>query len=232
MNRWMVPNVAARRAPETFLDFVVGVDLGQSNNYTAIVVVRRRLVESNRLDGVTFGWQPDVSERAAVRVERMPLRTPYPAVNARLAEIDRRLRTLAPGSAGPHFCVDQTGGGIPVCDFLRPVLGARLHAVTFTSGLSVTGTRQNPNVPKVHLISWLTADLQNGQLVLADGMPYLEVLEKELIGMQATATAGGRVVMAAGQSSEHDDLVCAASLANYGARELPFGRAPRQGRVL
>ena len=75
--------------------FVVGVDLGQVSDPTAIAVAEP--------------VEPDIHIR---HLERQPLGTPYPRVAARLGRLVRAL----PGDA--DLVVDATGVGRPVVDML------------------------------------------------------------------------------------------------------------------
>jgi hypothetical protein len=208
---------------------MAGLDLGSSSDHSAIIVVRRTLVEIEPMDLATFEY-PLHRMRAVVSVERIPLSTPYSAVAKRVVEVDEKLRLLHPDQARAHWWADRTGLGAPVCEELRGRLGSHLHAVSFTGGLEVGGSLLRPNVPKVSLITWVMADLQNGDLVLATGVQHLEMLERELLGLGAKRTAAGRLVMEA-TTATHDDLVCAAALANYGSRRIPLS-FPVVGRRL
>src|SRR5664280_1454081 len=76
--------------------FVVGVDLGQTADYTAITILEER--EKNSYD---------------VRYLERLKNTPYPAIVRRLDHLVRRLPEK------PSMAVDATGVGRPVVDRIR-----------------------------------------------------------------------------------------------------------------
>jgi hypothetical protein len=104
--------------------FVVGADLGQQVDYSAIAVVEQ-IVTSNVAPGASG---PPVF--AVRHLERLPLGTPYPQVAARLVALFDR----EPLSGGTRV-VDETGAGRPVMDPLRTLpIRAAVCPLTITSG--------------------------------------------------------------------------------------------------
>jgi len=118
--------------------YILGVDLGQAQDFTAIVVLERTEVDTgktrteiehggsvyNGATGRFYGGprrvEHPVTENhyAARHLERLPIGTPYPAQVARVKELHDHLK--AQGHA-PFLVVDQTGVGRPVVDMLRAV---------------------------------------------------------------------------------------------------------------
>lgn len=126
--------------------YILGIDLGQAQDYTAITVLERetrdaggtRIVDdrtgSYHRGGVHMYNLPSpravpTTEKlyAARHLERLPIGTPYPAQVARVKELHDRLK--ADTGAAPLVVVDQTGVGRPVVDMLRAV---RLEPVAVT----------------------------------------------------------------------------------------------------
>jgi hypothetical protein len=107
----------------------VGVDLGQSQDFTAVAAVER-VAEQGEWDAVQFGY-PKYWTLRLRHLERMALGTPYPAMVRRVCEIVR-----SGDLAGRcHLVVDATGVGRPVVDLLREARpGCRILPVTITSG--------------------------------------------------------------------------------------------------
>ena len=114
------------------MSFYVGLDLGQSNDYTALAVVEKTKA------GET-GDAPDLHLRY---LERYPLRTPYPEMVARVAALveDPQLRSTHLDSflghrvlEEPELLVDATGVGRPVVDLFKE-RGLRYKAITITGG--------------------------------------------------------------------------------------------------
>lgn len=98
--------------------FVVGVDLGQTADYTAITVLEERGERSY-----------DVRYLERVR------NTPYPAIVRRLDHLVRRL------PEEPSLAVDATGVGRPVIDMIKDAnLPATIYPITLTEGMPSSGT--------------------------------------------------------------------------------------------
>jgi hypothetical protein len=94
-------------------NYFVGVDLGQSRDYTAIAVVERRGV-GGRMEIRQLTHAEDGVLRLRF-LERVELGTPYPEVVERVVQVTRS-RELA---GRCHLIVDGTGVGRPVVDLLR-----------------------------------------------------------------------------------------------------------------
>src|SRR6266702_650882 len=89
-------------------------------------------------------------------LERLPLGTPYPAVVARVG----RLLAKVPGA---ELAIDMTGVGRPVFD-LFSYAGISPIGVRITAGTAETREGSVCSVPKLVLVSRLTALLHQGQL--------------------------------------------------------------------
>src|SRR5208283_4392770 len=93
--------------------YFVGVDLGQSHDFTAIAVLERAEV-MGEWDPVLFGRPTFVKLRLRY-LERPALGTSYPEIVDRVAEVARS----ADLAGRCHLIVDATGVGRPVVDLLR-----------------------------------------------------------------------------------------------------------------
>ncbi len=190
--------------------FVVGADLGQAHDPSAIAVVERVAAA----DPATGAARPPVF--AVRHLERVPLGTPYPQVAARLVALFER----SPLSGGT-LVVDETGVGRPVVDLLRTLpLRAMLRPLTITSG---SRARLEPSgrwrVPKRMLVGHVRALLGAGRLKVADGLPLAGALVRELGDFRVTITARANETFGSGTRGGHDDLVLAVALAvwSFGA---------------
>ena len=193
--------------------FVVGLDLGQRHDPSALAVVER---EEPRL-----AWMPGMSVRLGVRyLERMLLGTSYPDVVARVCDI-----MLDPRMNGQsHLVVDATGVGAAVMDLLRLAgMRGRTTAVIITGGDQAHGSGDQWYVPKRELLTGLESSLECGELRIARKLPEAERLLKEFENMRMEARVNGRWKMGAEGEGEHDDLVMALSLACWRAKR------PRNG---
>ena len=102
---------------------VVGVDLGQSRDFTAIAVCRRVSVGPTR-------WE-------VPHLERLPLGTAYTEAVYHVVRLLER-----PELQRAYLAVDRTGVGAAVCDLLAANLpkghGIRLRPIGLTSGNAVS----------------------------------------------------------------------------------------------
>src|SRR5205809_3831505 len=116
--------------------FIVGLDLGQAADFTALSV----LEQDSSLP----------ANYRARHVQRFQLGTSYPAIVERVARHVRQ----APLRGCTSLAVDATGVGPAVVDLPRPQLrGVPLYAITITGGTSVGGTSSAPTVPKRDLVT-------------------------------------------------------------------------------
>lgn len=207
--------MAARR-------FFVGLDLGQSHDFTAISVIER-VERKLPWDPVRLGWEwrPYLNLRF---LQRIPLGTPYPDVVARVGQITRN-------SALREACellVDATGVGRPVVDLLRRAgLDCTVTPVVVTGGIAEAYANGYYNVPKRNLITGLQVALQSKNLTIAAELPHRAEFINELAEMRVKVSIAGNEQFGAWREGTHDDLVFAAALACWGARRAYPGDVPR-----
>ena len=205
------------------MSFYVGLDLGQSNDYTALAVVEKIEPERERGAG-----DPDLHLR---HLERYPLRTPYPDMVSRVAALvrDPQLTLTRQDWSGrdvlgePELLVDATGVGRPVVDLFKE-RGLSYKAITITGGNKVTSTGGGYGVPKRDLIGALEVPFHAGRLKVAAGLRLWETLRKELQTFRRKVSiTTGMDTYEHWRESDHDDLVLAAALACWGAERRPKG---------
>ena len=184
--------------------FVVGADLGQATDPSAIAVVERIVATGAAVPAVF----------AVRHLERLPLGTPYPKVAARLVE----LFDHAP-LAGGMLVVDETGVGRPVVDLLRTLpIQATVRPLTITSGSRARlDERGRWRGAKKLLVANVRNLIASGRLKVADGLPEAAALLRELADVLATITANANETFGAGSHGGHDDLVLAVALAVWPA---------------
>ena len=90
--------------------------------------------------------------------------------------------------------------------------------IKITSGQNVTLSRYGRNVPKSVLVGRLAHLLEYGHLQIAADAPQSDLLSHELLHFERKLKPGGHATFVAG-STNHDDLVCALSLAGWWAWE-------------
>ena len=188
-------------------DHILGLDLGQSQDYTALAVLERCWVSDT-------ARQQSVSRLAVRHLRRWPLGTSYTQV---VLDVGRLVRT--PPLSNPLLAVDQTGVGMAVVDMFRQArLPARLRSILITSGHEVTALGFGWHVPKKELVSVLQVLLQQRRLKVAP-LPEREVLVKELLNFRVKVTVAAHETFEAWRERDHDDLVLAVALAAWLAEE-------------
>ena len=124
--------------------YFMGLDLGQSNDNSAVAVTRRERRLHTRDDGSRNShWEETKPEIFQVGyLERIPLQTTYPSIVNYVARLLQR-----PIWAGNiELVIDQTGVGRPVCDLFASA-GIPFIAVTITGGRQRDPCR-SPNVAR------------------------------------------------------------------------------------
>jgi len=204
-------------------NFILGLDLGQSQDYTALAILERLVQEHVDEQKQGGGAVKRIYHYHIRRLERTR-GTPYPMVVARVKEIVGKL----PGAA---LVVDQTGVGAPVVDMfkqaaLKPI-GVLIHG-----GDRVTQEGSTWRVPKRDLVGVLQVLLQNQRLKVAPG-PLSDTLAKEMLSFKVKIDpATAHDSYSAWREAEHDDLVLAVALAAWWAekesrrRKLSFSTCP------
>ena len=190
--------------PEPPAVFVVGLDLGQAQDYTAWVVGQMReaapdaatydIVHIDRVRGATY---PTIVEHTRHLVGALRARDPRPVVD---------------------LVVDYTGVGRAVADLLEDAdLRVPVTLVTITGGDSVTrGERGEQRIPKRDLAAVVQVCLQGERLRIAADLPLATILTDELVTFRVKISLGGHDSYGAGadwRDGHHDDLVLALALA-------------------
>lgn len=193
--------------------YVIGVDLGQLRDYTAVAVVGSgrkgedppssgaalEVVHLERFRGVRY---PDVVESIKSLTRKAPLR-------------------------GAPLVVDATGVGVAVTDMLRDA-GLRFDGVTITAGEKEsrdTGSHRAWRVPKRDLISGCQALLQQRRIKIAPSLPEAETLIQELLNFRYKMTDSANLTYEAWREGDHDDLLLALALAVWKAKKTLLSRA-------
>ena len=218
--------------------YILGVDLAQSSDYTAICVLERTPVATGRteLDGnktvsrnlyadtVREYYRPVTENHYAARhLERLPIGTPYPAQVARIKQLSAELQRM--NGTAPHLVADATGVGRPVIDMLRSA-ELRPVSITITGGDAVSRERMDYRVPKRDLVSIVQVLLQSERLKIARGLPEASTLTSELLAFKVSISLKGHDSygndVGPWRENPHDDMVLAVALAAwYGENVKP-----------
>jgi len=202
------------------LHYILGLDLGQSNDYTALAIA-----EMTGFDPppIAIYWS-DLKDREETEtiytfghLERFPLHTPYTTIVQRV----KALLAMPQFRGRTHLVVDSTGVGRPVIDLLRKE-GLEPIAVTITAGVDVTNEDEhNYRVPKRDLVSNTQVLFQSNRIRIARRLPEADILVQELMNFQTKITAAGNDIYGAWREGTHDDLVLAVALATwYGEKAI------------
>jgi hypothetical protein len=206
--------------------FYVGLDLGQSADYTALSVIHR--IPTRTDDG-------KVEKLLHLRhLERYPLRTPYPEIVEKVASLvrDERLQPVEydPSKARhatcpPTLVVDHTGVGVAVTDLIKKE-GLKFVAVTITGGDTLHKTKGTWRVPKRDLVGALEVPFHTGRLKVAEALTLWPTLKEELLNFRRKINLKtAHDSYEHWRESDHDDLVLATALACWQATRKKPGRA-------
>jgi len=184
--------------------YILAADIGQTNDYTALVVLH------------SYGEEQD-RRHDLVQAERFR-EVPYPEQVRRICQ---RFHALEEHAQSKHvtsraeLIVDATGVGKPILDELRAA-GLRARGVQITGGTSVTSDKGMHYVPKRELVTTLQVALQAKRLRIAHALPLAEVLVREFRGFRVRINATGHASfgndVGAWREADHDDLVLATAL--------------------
>ena len=172
--------------------YLMGVDLAQQRDYTAIVVCE-----------IEPGQEPRYLVRHLERARGIP----YPQVVQRVATLMYTARL----HGHTRLIVDSTGVGMAVVDMMR---AANLPAkpVVITGGERPNTDSRPWSVPKKDLATVVAILLQQDRLRISGQVPLSAALQRELESFTVKPTATG-AMFGAWRESDHDDLVLAAALA-------------------
>jgi len=182
----------------------IGCDFGQAQDYTAIAYADRK--------GNTLEYR---------HIERLKLGTRYDDQIKRIKEVwdavsDETGKT-------PILIVDYTGVGRPIVENMRkenlfPI------AVTVTGGTTSHKDGKNWTVPKKELVLPFIIGVQNGTVKLVEGHDYSNVIIDEMLNFKMKINiATGNESFEAWRERDHDDLVFAAALVAYAAKNANTG---------
>lgn len=214
--------------------YLVGLDLGQAQDPTALVVIERADIREQ------------MPERPAAEIEavgpvfrydmrflkRFPLQMPYPEVMESVKEV-----VSSPLLADQcTLLVDTTGVGAPVVDVLRLLkLPAKLVPVLITFGTQVRHDGKRWHVPKRNLATAVRMVLEDHRLRISTQLPDHKLLVKELQTFRVKITAKANDTYEAWREGDHDDLVLSTAMCCwYGERKskkILEGAAPTAASV-
>lgn len=201
-------------------DYIIALDVGQAQDYSAMVVLHRvwwRKGQNPRVDAPRL-WHEIPT------IIRWPLGTIYPRIVEDVYETFRLFEeTMA--AWGTALVVDAGGPGRPVIDLLR-AKGLRPIGVTITGG-NLPHEREDGSltVPKRDMCTALVVAAQSGEIAVAKGLPEAKEFQKEVAAFGYTVNKKtGSMSYESIVAETHDDMVAAAALGLwYSTTRLPKG---------
>lgn len=198
--------------------YIVSVDLGELNDYTAVSILQEVYARTGRpasgsrvLDGE--------SDRGLERVyhlrhlDRPPLRTSYPDI---VEKVSMLMRT-PPLDGNAELVIDATGVGRPVVEMFRRE-GIRPTAITITGGHSVTRMDDGGYcVPKRDLVAALQTLIGCGRLKIATSLPLSGIFLEEMENFKFKVSPSGSTLLEAWREHDHDDIVLSVALGAWWA---------------
>jgi hypothetical protein len=202
------------------IKYVLGADLGQSMDPTALCV----LEHTHAFREWERGGRDQFEDAFDVRhLQRLPLGLSYPSVVQEVA----RLLARPPLVSNCELVLDATGVGRPVAD-LFDVAGLQPMRVTITAGDAQSWTDGGWHVSKTTLISTLDARLHTGELRFAKELTEAGAMAEELRDFRRHVSASGRFQYEA-RATKHDDLVLAVAIALWSCTGRPVMPQPQFG---
>lgn len=185
------------------MSFTVGLDIGQSQDPTALAAIQQA--------GAGYHLR---------HIDRFELGTKYPAV---ADEVARLMKTDQ--LDGAELVVDATGVGRPIVEMLED-RDLRPFSIWITGGDSVSKSGREFRVPKRELASCVQALLQDGRLKFARDLPLANVLREELQKFRAKIdVSSGNASFEHWRERDTDDVVLALACACWKADRATAGSA-------
>ena len=188
------------------MNYVIGIDLGQVYDYSALSIVER-LVESN---APNLGRLTSREHHHVRYLKRWQRQTPYKEVVAdtgRLIQLGRLQDAV--------IILDATGVGREVAELFMQAHRLGRLGTYWPRAYVITGGRETTDtlVPKRELVGKMQTLLQGERFKVADSLEWADVLRKELLNFRVKQTPTGQETYESAREADHDDLVLAVALA-------------------
>lgn len=197
-------SVRRRSRNEIWPRFVIGLDLGQSQDPSALVITERLLRHPQIADA--DGHKSEFAYHVR-HLYRFELGTEYPDI---VEEVIRLINEpVLFGQA--KLVVDATGVGAGIVGLLWQ-RGLRPVSIAITSGHQATRTRRGWNVPKRDLVSVLEILFQTERIRISQEVELGDDLFEELRNFTARINPRRTQTFSPARNDQHDDLVIAMAL--------------------
>ena len=196
--------------------WVLSVDLGQVNDYTAISIIERVDMPMPTIDG--GDWMDKYNRQKmqdpvfkVVYLYRFPLGTTYFDIRD---EVVRMLQKQPLKSNGCKLVIDKTGIGIPIAEIFKQG-GLKPIGITVTSGGKDKAVSGGYHVAKINLIGRTQGIFQARRLKVSPKLKEGQTLVKEMQNFVPTVSPNSGNVTFAARSGGNDDLVLSVSAGVY-----------------
>ena len=182
--------------------YLLGCDLAKSFDYTSFAVI-------------DMEWTPEINNfmyhlRGLDRIKGVE----YPKITELIVSTISRLGEEKDIYDGPHLCMDASGLGVPIRDYLKESHvfqdGKEIWPVVFTGGdvARRDPITQNYNISKTRMVSNFLSMMQHHRFDYAHDLQALSLLEEEISNFKYHLTPSGHTTTDAAVG-KHDDLICA-----------------------
>jgi hypothetical protein len=187
--------------------YLLGCDLAKSLDFTSFAVIE--MIWSQEIRDFVYHL------KGLDRIKGVD----YPTITDLIIEAVKRLAQEGrqTTSDGPHLCLDASGLGAPIRDYLKQtgvffggMRGQQIYPVVFTGGEAARHdlVTKNYNISKSLIISNFLSLMQHKRFDYAPDLQTLSLLEKEISSFKYHLTPSGHTGFDA-ESGAHDDLICA-----------------------
>lgn len=178
-------------------NILIGLDLGQQNDYTVLSILK--IKDNPSIRGTLY---------QLIYLYRVPLETSYPNIISWVSAL------ISDHLAIYNYVlvVDYTGVGRPIVDMLRQDQ-LNLLAVNITGGNVASWKHGNEvSVPKKEIVTCLQVTLESSRLRFSEDISSLDTLAQEFISFKPKISASANLQFEA-EYGYHDDIVMSIGLA-------------------
>jgi hypothetical protein len=211
-------HVRRRSRDEIWPAFVIGLDLGQERDPSAIAIIER---VPQQVSGTSSGGSLEFAYHVR-HLERFELGTEYPDIVDEVVSLMNHPTLLD----RTILVVDATGVGAGVVGLLHRQ-GLRPAEITITGGNSVGRSPRGWRVPKRDIVSVLQVLFQTRRVKIAPDLDLSDDLFQELLNFTARINPRLTQTYSPLRTDQHDDLVIALALPCHYLERL----RPRPGVV-
>jgi hypothetical protein len=210
------------------LKYLIGVDLGQLQDPSAISVIEmvRTIQKRGDLPYAMLN-DPDLmlTSYRLIHLDSPPLRTPYGEIIARVKKLwnhpNLHMQSVV--------VVDQTGLGGPIVEQMRDE-GLEPVGISITSGQNVLEKITGYSVPKKDIVAVLQVLLENGRFEYTAKLKLAAEFEKQMERFRVKIGKSGRESYGADTEADHDDIVISVALPVWYAERAEGRPQPLPGK--